>query len=62
MANVLKVPMSVCAPEKSIVPCAWATPANVSATSVGPLRELHEEDFVERSFVPASWQAEWATE
>lgn len=24
--------------------------------------ELHEEDFVERRVVPASWQAEWETE
>jgi hypothetical protein len=33
----LKVPMSVWAPEKSIVPCAWETPANDSATSAGAI-------------------------
>src|ERR1035438_4720202 len=27
--------MSVCAPEKSIVPCAWATPAKERARRVG---------------------------
>src|SRR5216683_1347767 len=32
---ILNVPISVCAPEKSIVPCACATLANVSATSAG---------------------------
>jgi hypothetical protein len=31
----LNVPMSVCAPEKSIVPCAWATLAKVRATAEG---------------------------
>jgi hypothetical protein len=36
-ASVLKVPISVEAPEKSIVPWAWAMPANVSATRVGPI-------------------------
>jgi hypothetical protein len=34
-ANVLNVPMSVCAPEKSIVPWACATVANVSAMRNG---------------------------
>ncbi len=40
IAKVLKVVIKVCAPEKSIVPWAWATlatPAKVSATSVGPI-------------------------
>src|SRR6185437_15122085 len=41
MAKVLKVDISVCAPEKSIVPWAWATalptPANRIAVSVGPI-------------------------
>src|ERR1039457_5016487 len=35
MAKVLKVVMSVVAPEKSIVPWAWATPASESARNVG---------------------------
>jgi len=36
-AQVLNVPMSVCVPEKSIVPCACATPGKASATNVGPI-------------------------
>src|ERR1700749_133211 len=36
MANVLNVPMRVCAPEKSIVPWAFAVVANVRATRIGP--------------------------
>ena len=39
IAKVLKVPIRVCAPEKSIVPWAWAMPLLVtmkkSAVSVG---------------------------
>jgi hypothetical protein len=34
-AKVLKVPISVCAPEKSIVPCAWATVERKIAKSAG---------------------------
>ena len=34
-ALVLNVPMSVCAPEKSIVPCACAAVTNESATNAG---------------------------
>src|SRR5579884_3616109 len=41
MANVLNVFIRVVAPEKSIVPWAWATallaPANTSAVRVGPI-------------------------
>ena len=35
MANVLNVAIRVVAPEKSIVPCAWAALVTESATSAG---------------------------
>jgi hypothetical protein len=37
MAKVLKVDISVVAPEKSIVPWAWATPAHESARRLGAI-------------------------
>src|SRR5579883_3337565 len=41
MAKVLKLPMTVSAPEKSIVPCAWAAATKVRASSMGlTLRRL----------------------
>jgi hypothetical protein len=48
-ANVLNVPMSVVAPEKSIVPCAFAALANASARRVGAItREAWTRDCFEK--------------
>ena len=48
MAKVLKVVISVVAPEKSIVPWAWATPANESARRVGAIVRMAERSVVLR--------------
>jgi len=40
MAKVLNVPMSVCAPEKSIVPWAWAMLVTVSAAIAGHIARV----------------------
>jgi hypothetical protein len=42
MANVLKVVISVVAPEKSIVPWAWATLVRESARRVGAIARMAE--------------------
>jgi len=36
----LKVPISVCAPEKSIVPCACAAPVNASRRRLGAMTRM----------------------
>jgi hypothetical protein len=48
MAKVLKVFISVVAPEKSIVPWAWATPANESTRRVGAIARMAERSVVLR--------------
>src|ERR1035441_8000072 len=45
MAKVLKVVMSVCAPEKSIVPWAWATLVSESARRVGTIARMASMSF-----------------
>jgi hypothetical protein len=50
IANVLNVPMSVCAQEKSIVPWAWTAvlvkPASASVSRFGHFREATRQSFL----------------
>ncbi|WP_420236164.1 hypothetical protein ACOBR2_10995 [Telmatobacter bradus] len=48
IADHLKVVINVVAPEKSIVPWAWATPANESAMRVGAIVRMADKQVVRR--------------
>jgi len=42
IAKVLKLPMTLFAPEKSIVPCACAAAVSVMPSSIGPMLRMFE--------------------
>src|SRR6185437_1095480 len=42
IAKVLKLPMTLLAPEKSIVPCACAAAVSVTPSSTGPMLRIFE--------------------